>query len=558
MQLWKMHAEFALGNLGPPFYKLLPRKTAFGLETARYPRELFSVFSSTVSETAAQSARSHFMLRSTTLAAFGLWSTLLAAPLVAETTPAPPDWQDGHGTSTYLQISQQAPPAGVAAGVSENAALRSRSASGDAGRGRHNVSNGRFRCTAGRPRSDVAGSPSSERRLAPPTNRDELPSNQMARSTGGRHLADFGVPAQSIYTIVTALAIVIGAFLLFAWALRRSGRSSGNRRGMLPADAVSVLGRVPLAARQFAELLRVGNKLVLVALTPSGPKTLTEVTDPLEVDRLVGLCQQIDPKSTTKAFEQVFQQLSNEPAVQRVLGQRPVAGVALGRGVRVPQLNEEPRVRNANRITVLRCVAAIGRLAAGRRAGLRRSRCRRSAGLLPKGIGGPADWTSPQGLASTLQIMLLLTVVSLAPAILLMTTGFVRIIVVLGLLRQALGTQQLPPSQVITSIALFMTLLLMAPVWSESYEKGIQPYTNSEISLNEAFTRSVAPMRRVHGPPDPTHWQRRRRVLVPALHARGKGSVDRRAAQLRLLRRPRRRARSAARGAASRRSCSAN
>src|SRR5207248_5856517 len=88
--------------------------------------------------------------------------------------------------------------------------------------------------------------------------------------------------------------------------------------------------------------------------------------------------------------------------------------------------------------------------------------------LLPKGIGGPADWTSPQGLASTLQVMLLLTVVSLAPAILIMTTGFVRIIVVLGLLRQALGTQQLPPSQVITSIALSMTLLLMAPVWHET------------------------------------------------------------------------------------------
>ncbi|HEX3600689.1 MAG TPA: flagellar type III secretion system pore protein FliP, partial [Lacipirellulaceae bacterium] len=117
------------------------------------------------------------------------------------------------------------------------------------------------------------------------------------------------------------------------------------------------------------------------------------------------------------------------------------------------------------------------------------------AGLLPKGVGGPADWTSPQGLASTLQIMLLLTVVSLAPAILLMTTGFVRIIVVLGLLRQALGTQQLPPSQVITSIALFMTLLLMAPVWSESYEKGIRPYTNNEISMSDAFTRATEPMR---------------------------------------------------------------
>lgn len=119
--------------------------------------------------------------------------------------------------------------------------------------------------------------------------------------------------------------------------------------------------------------------------------------------------------------------------------------------------------------------------------------------LIPGGLGGPADWTSPQGLASTLQVMLLLTVVSLAPAILLMTTSFVRIIVVLGLLRQALGTQQLPPTQVITSISLFMTLLLMAPVWNESYEKGIRPYTNSEIGVEEAFHRAVDPMRRFMG-----------------------------------------------------------
>lgn len=119
-----------------------------------------------------------------------------------------------------------------------------------------------------------------------------------------------------------------------------------------------------------------------------------------------------------------------------------------------------------------------------------------AASLLPSGIGGPEQWTSPQGLSSALQVMLLLTVVSLAPAILLMTTSFVRIIVVLGLLRQALGTQQLPPSQVVTSIALFMTLLLMAPVWKETYEKGIQPYTNSEIGLEEAFAHGVAPVRR--------------------------------------------------------------
>ncbi|MCO6047344.1 flagellar type III secretion system pore protein FliP [Aeoliella sp. ICT_H6.2] len=111
-------------------------------------------------------------------------------------------------------------------------------------------------------------------------------------------------------------------------------------------------------------------------------------------------------------------------------------------------------------------------------------------------VGGPDDWTKPERLTSTLQVMLLLTVVSLAPAILLMTTSFVRIVVVLGLLRQALGTQQLPPSQVITSIAMFVTLLLMMPVWNQSYEQGIKPYSDGEIGIDEAFTRSVAPMRK--------------------------------------------------------------
>jgi flagellar biosynthetic protein FliP len=116
---------------------------------------------------------------------------------------------------------------------------------------------------------------------------------------------------------------------------------------------------------------------------------------------------------------------------------------------------------------------------------------------LPAGLaGGPEQWTSPEGLSSALQVMLLLTVISLAPAILLMTTCFVRLIVVLGLLRQALGTQQLPPSQVITSIALFLTLLLMTPVWKKVYDDAIVPYTERKISLEEAWTAGAAPIRR--------------------------------------------------------------
>jgi len=89
-----------------------------------------------------------------------------------------------------------------------------------------------------------------------------------------------------------------------------------------------------------------------------------------------------------------------------------------------------------------------------------------------------------------------LTVLSLAPAVLLMTTCFVRIIVVLGLLRQALGTQQLPPSQVITSLALFVTLLVMTPVWKQVYDQGVAPYTQGRIGLEEAWTAGIEPIRR--------------------------------------------------------------
>lgn len=115
---------------------------------------------------------------------------------------------------------------------------------------------------------------------------------------------------------------------------------------------------------------------------------------------------------------------------------------------------------------------------------------------LPSSLGSLEEWTSPSGLTPALQMMALLTVVSLAPAILMMTTCFVRIVVVLGLLRQALGTQQLPPSQVITSIALFMSLLVMWPVWNKVYHEAILPYSQHEISLEEAWDAGVQPVRR--------------------------------------------------------------
>lgn len=112
---------------------------------------------------------------------------------------------------------------------------------------------------------------------------------------------------------------------------------------------------------------------------------------------------------------------------------------------------------------------------------------------------GPKEWASPRGVSSSIQVMLLLTVLTLAPSILLMTTCFVRIIVVLGLLRQAIGAQQLPPSQVITSLSIFMTVLVMAPVWQDVKDQALLPYINQDgtpISLEEALDRGVQPLKR--------------------------------------------------------------
>jgi flagellar biosynthetic protein FliP len=99
-------------------------------------------------------------------------------------------------------------------------------------------------------------------------------------------------------------------------------------------------------------------------------------------------------------------------------------------------------------------------------------------------------------LATPLQIVTLLTLLSLAPAILVTFTAFVRIVIVLSFLRQAVGTQQMPPNQVVTSLALFLTFFVMGPVVTEIKDQAFTPYQQSEITDTEALTRAYAPLRR--------------------------------------------------------------
>lgn len=98
-------------------------------------------------------------------------------------------------------------------------------------------------------------------------------------------------------------------------------------------------------------------------------------------------------------------------------------------------------------------------------------------------------------LASVLQMLLVLTVISLAPSILVMLTSFTRIIIVLHFIRTAMGTQTVPPNQVMTGLALFLTIFIMAPTFQEINEVALQPLSNNEISAEEAFERGVVPLR---------------------------------------------------------------
>ncbi len=103
--------------------------------------------------------------------------------------------------------------------------------------------------------------------------------------------------------------------------------------------------------------------------------------------------------------------------------------------------------------------------------------------------------TDVKGVSATLQILVLMTVLTLVPSILVMMTAFPRVIVVLALLRQAVGTPQLPPGQVLLSLSLFVTMLVMAPTWHKIQVEALDPYLNSRLGQREAFDITAGHMK---------------------------------------------------------------
>lgn len=110
-------------------------------------------------------------------------------------------------------------------------------------------------------------------------------------------------------TMFLSLGAVLGLFLGSVWLIKKTLPTAAPR---LPAEVVEVLGCTPLASRQSAHLIRFGNKLLLVSLSQGGAETLTEITDPVEVDRIAGLCRAQQPQSASASFRSLLEQFGRE------------------------------------------------------------------------------------------------------------------------------------------------------------------------------------------------------------------------------------------------------
>ena len=109
---------------------------------------------------------------------------------------------------------------------------------------------------------------------------------------------------------------------------------------------------------------------------------------------------------------------------------------------------------------------------------------------------GVGKVSKPGETATVIQILFLMTILSLAPGLLIMTTSFTRIVVVLSFLRNAMGTQQAPSNQIVISLALFLTFFIMTPVWQQVNTQALQPFKAQTISQEQALDRGVAPVRK--------------------------------------------------------------
>jgi len=186
---------------------------------------------------------------------------------------------------------------------------------------------------AGRsPAESAAAGPDARRRADSDRGAPPIPLKPPTRPELGNSSASAAPPSRigTVTSVLGSLGAVLGVFLVVAWTVRRS---MPGTIGLLPREALEVLGRAPLAGRQQVHLIRLGGKLVLVSVTPTGAETLSEVTEPDEVQRLIAMCRQGQPASATSAFRHALEHFGSEPETTRRRAGESEAGNS-GFGVR--------------------------------------------------------------------------------------------------------------------------------------------------------------------------------------------------------------------------------
>lgn len=250
-------------------------------------------------------------------------------------------------------------------------------------------------------------------------------------------------------------------------ALRLFGK---RREPTLPPDVFDVLGTASLGGPHSVRIVRFGPKTLLVSVSASGCETLSELSDPQATACIAAACRGVQPPLRPLP--------TRPPGASTVAGPRVVASALLiAATLAAPTVAAEPPVPDA---TAVAAPAPSPSAAPATESW---------AGILGRLAG-------TRSLDTSLSAALMFGVASLAPAVLLMTTSFVRMSVVLSLVRQGLGTQQLPSNQIVTSLAIFLSAMVMWPVWTQAYRDGVEPYQRGAIALPEAYARGTLPIRR--------------------------------------------------------------
>lgn len=322
-----------------------------------------------------------------------------------------------------------------------------------------------------------------------------LPARQTSPEAEGTKSKSLSV-SNGLWNTTISLGIVIGIVaVLGRWMKHRGFRGPA----VLPEAAFEVLGKRTLDAKTTVHMVKFGHRILLLGAGPEGIRTLSEIDDKLEVLHLSSVCR--EPREFSKPITETTEESDSAGANKHPSGRltsvfkrvgllllaiwltQGIGSLAFAQGNR-----EQPPARKSRTQAEPGPAEKPGKVL---QAGMEQ--------VAPQALES-SQLFSPQQMGVSLKVLALMTVFSLAPSILMMTTSFVRFVVVLGLLRQAIGTSQGPPTQVLTAICLFLTFLVMSPVWQRCYDEGIRPYTSPNpgqkaIDEETAIARTIAPVR---------------------------------------------------------------